>query len=189
MRRAWTPPQDSGPPVDARRSSSASCAVTDPGRFDRRAQGRLNNCSRRCRPRQVLTPTGLAREPFRRAVILATQGREARELFRAPGPCDRCEQEHAFGRVGGATDARWGMGWAVQDEATDADQPAELTSDECRSKKGKNPKGVKCPGGYKHNIKSGADTCTKTTQEHETPTCPAGYNYKSLNGKDECREK
>ena len=41
-----------------------------------------------------------------------------------------------FAAAAGATDARWGMGRAVQDDATDADQPAELTSDESRSKNG-----------------------------------------------------
>ncbi len=66
---------------------------------------------------------------------------------------------------------------------------AQEGADECRSQKGKKPKGVKCPGGYTHNIKSGADTCTKTTEDHQTPTCPAGYDYKSLSGKDQCRDK
>jgi hypothetical protein len=78
----------------------------------------------------------------------------------------------------------------VTDKAKNWTGPhAKKGADECRSKKGKDPKGVKCPGGYKHNIKSGTDTCTKTTEEHETPTCPAGFDYKSLSGKDECRDK
>ena len=111
--------------------------VRDSGRILLSAQRRPRIQRRCCRPKQVLTTTGLAREPFWRAVIFATQGREARQLFRAPGRCDRREQGHAFGRIGGATDARWGMGWAVQDEATDAHQPAELTSDESRSKNGR----------------------------------------------------
>ncbi len=66
---------------------------------------------------------------------------------------------------------------------------AQKGADECRSKKGKKPKGVKCPAGYKHNIKSGADSCTKVKTEHQTPTCSSGFKYKSLKGKDECRKK
>lgn len=78
----------------------------------------------------------------------------------------------------------------VTDKAKNWTGPhAQKGADECRSKKGKKPKGVKCPSGYKYNSKSGKDTCTKTTQEHETPTCPALYDYKSLKGKDECRKK
>lgn len=63
---------------------------------------------------------------------------------------------------------------------------AQKGEDECRSTKGKKPKGVKCPSGYKHKVTSGADTCTKTKEEHETPTCPSGYKYKSVKDKDEC---
>ncbi len=65
---------------------------------------------------------------------------------------------------------------------------AQNGEDECRSTKGKKPKGVKCPSGFKHAAKSGADSCTKTREEHETPTCTVGYDYKSLNGKDQCRK-
>ncbi|RBP49364.1 zinc-dependent metalloprotease family protein [Arenicella xantha] len=62
-------------------------------------------------------------------------------------------------------------------------------ADECRSKKGKKPKGVKCPSGYKHNIKAGSDTCTKSNTDHQTPTCPSGWDYKSQSGKDVCQDK
>lgn len=66
---------------------------------------------------------------------------------------------------------------------------AQRGEDECRSKKGKKPKGVKCPAGYRHNVRAGADTCTKSSSEHETPTCPAGWDYKSQSGKDICQDK
>jgi hypothetical protein len=66
---------------------------------------------------------------------------------------------------------------------------AQRGADECRSTKGKKPKGVKCPAGYKHNIRSAADTCTKSETDHETPTCPPGWDYKSQNGKDICQDK
>lgn len=61
--------------------------------------------------------------------------------------------------------------------------------DECRSVKGKKPRGVKCPGNYRHTIRSGADTCTKEETEHETPLCPIGWDYKSQNGRDVCQDK
>lgn len=66
---------------------------------------------------------------------------------------------------------------------------AQNGADECRSKKGKDPKGVKCTGGFNHNIRTGADTCTKSVTEHETPTCPIGWDYKSLSGRDVCQDK
>ncbi len=62
-------------------------------------------------------------------------------------------------------------------------------ADECRSKKGKKPKGVKCPSGYRYNIKSGADTCTKSETDYRTPTCPSNYNYKSKSGRDVCEAR
>ena len=65
---------------------------------------------------------------------------------------------------------------------------AQAGEDECRSKKGKKPKGVKCPGGYKYTVKSGADTCTKSDTEHQTPTCRAGWDYKSQAGSDICQD-
>jgi len=65
---------------------------------------------------------------------------------------------------------------------------AKNGADECRSKKGKKPKGVKCPIGYKYIIKSGADSCIKVQEEDRTPSCPSGYDYKSLSGKDQCRK-
>ena len=78
----------------------------------------------------------------------------------------------------------------ISDKAKNWTGPhAQKGADECRSKKGKKPKGVKCPAGYKYNIKSGADTCTKVVEDHRTPTCPGGYDYKSLGGKDQCRKK
>jgi hypothetical protein len=78
----------------------------------------------------------------------------------------------------------------ITDEAKNWTGPhATNGEDECRSTKGKDPKGVKCPGGYDLSVKSGADTCTKTTEDHETPVCAAGYDYKSLNGKDQCRKE
>ncbi len=66
---------------------------------------------------------------------------------------------------------------------------AQPGKDECRSKKGNNPKGVKCPSGYTHNINPGADSCTKSKTDHQTPTCPAGWDYKSKKGKDTCLNK
>ncbi len=63
---------------------------------------------------------------------------------------------------------------------------AKKGEDECRSKKGKKPKGTKCPSGYKHNKKSGKDTCTKTRYDYQTPTCGGGRKYKSQKGKDTC---
>ena len=66
---------------------------------------------------------------------------------------------------------------------------AKSGADECRSKKGKKPKGVKCPSGYRHNIKSGADTCTKSDSDYQTPTCPSNYNYKSKSGRDICEAR
>ncbi len=66
---------------------------------------------------------------------------------------------------------------------------AQSGADECRSLRGKNPKGVKCPSGFNHNIRSGADTCTKNVTEHQTPTCPLGWDYKSQNGRDICQDK
>jgi hypothetical protein len=75
----------------------------------------------------------------------------------------------------------------VTDKAKNWTGPhAQSGADECRSTKGKKPKGVKCPSGYDYSMKSGADTCTKTETEHETPTCPSGWNYKSQSGKDIC---
>lgn len=65
---------------------------------------------------------------------------------------------------------------------------AQAGSDECRSSKGKQPKGVKCPSGFTHIISSGADSCSKQDTEDQTPSCPAGWNYKSRSGKDECEE-
>jgi len=62
-------------------------------------------------------------------------------------------------------------------------------ADECRSLKGKSPKGVRCPSGFNHNVRSGADTCTKNVTENETPTCPLGWDYKSQNGRDVCQDK
>ena len=63
---------------------------------------------------------------------------------------------------------------------------AQKGADECRSKKNKKPKGVKCPTGYKYAQKSGADSCSKTTTDHKTPTCQTGTKYKSQKGKDAC---
>lgn len=78
----------------------------------------------------------------------------------------------------------------VTDKAKNWTGPhAQRGEDECRSTKGKKPKGVKCPVGYKHNVRAGADTCTKSKTEHQTPTCPAGWDYKSQKGKDICKEK
>jgi microsomal dipeptidase-like Zn-dependent dipeptidase len=59
-------------------------------------------------------------------------------------------------------------------------------ADECRSKKGKKAKGVKCSSGYKYASKSGRDTCTKTSYDYRTPSCPSGTKYKSQSGKDAC---
>ena len=66
---------------------------------------------------------------------------------------------------------------------------AKKGTDECRSTKGKSPKGVKCPKGYDYIKKSGADSCTKESTEKKTPTCPIGFNYKSVVGWDMCEEK
>lgn len=66
---------------------------------------------------------------------------------------------------------------------------AQAGADECRSLKGKSPKGVKCPSGFNHTIRSGADTCTKNVIEHLTPTCAIGWDYKSQTGRDICQDK
>ncbi len=66
---------------------------------------------------------------------------------------------------------------------------AQAGADECRSTKGKAPKGVKCPSGYTYNQRSGADTCTKSVTNHQPPTCPNGWDYKSQNGRDICQDK
>jgi murein DD-endopeptidase MepM/ murein hydrolase activator NlpD len=66
---------------------------------------------------------------------------------------------------------------------------AQRGEDECRSVKGKKPRGVKCPGNYRHTVRSGADTCSKDETEHETPVCPIGWDYKSQNGRDVCQDK
>lgn len=63
---------------------------------------------------------------------------------------------------------------------------SQFGEDECRSTKGKAPKGVKCPLGYKKNTNNGADTCTKSEESFTTPTCAAGLNYLSQKGKDAC---
>jgi hypothetical protein len=52
--------------------------------------------------------------------------------------------------------------------------------------KGKDAKDVKCPGGFQYAVRDGADTCTKSSTEYETPTCPAGWDYKSQSGRDVC---
>ncbi len=78
----------------------------------------------------------------------------------------------------------------ITDKAANWTGPhAQAGEDECRSTKGKSPKGVKCPGGYRHNIRAGADTCTKEETEHQTPSCPDGWDYKSQSGQDICQEK
>jgi hypothetical protein len=78
---------------------------------------------------------------------------------------------------------------AVTDKAKNWTGPhAQRGADECRSKKGKKPKGVKCPSGYRYTMQSGADSCTKKSRDRQTPTCPAGWNYKSRSGKDICEE-
>jgi hypothetical protein len=59
-------------------------------------------------------------------------------------------------------------------------------ADVCRSTKGKDAKDVKCPGGFQYTVRDGADTCTKSSTEHETPSCPAGWDYKSRSGRDMC---
>ncbi len=66
---------------------------------------------------------------------------------------------------------------------------AQSGRDECRSTKGKAPKDVKCPAGFTHNVRSGADTCTKRVTEHRVPTCPSGWDYKSRSGRDVCQDK
>ena len=66
---------------------------------------------------------------------------------------------------------------------------AQSGADECRSTKGKKPKGVKCPSGFNYTLRSGADTCTKTETEHETPVCPFGWDYKSQSGRDACEDR
>ncbi len=65
---------------------------------------------------------------------------------------------------------------------------AQAGSDECRSTKGKSPKGVKCPSRYTHNILPGADTCTRRVTERRTPTCPVGWDYRSQRGRDICQD-
>jgi hypothetical protein len=78
----------------------------------------------------------------------------------------------------------------VTDNAANWTGPhAQSGEDECRSTKGKSPKGVKCPSGFRHNVRSAADTCTKEVTEHRTPTCPAGWDYKSTSGQDICQDK
>jgi hypothetical protein len=78
----------------------------------------------------------------------------------------------------------------VTDNASNWTGPhAQPGEDECRSTRGKSPKGVKCPSGYGHNVRSGADTCSKEVTEHRTPTCPAGWDYKSMAGQDICQNK
>jgi hypothetical protein len=65
---------------------------------------------------------------------------------------------------------------------------AQAGEDECRSTKDKKPKGVKCPAGFTHNTKPGADSCTNEDTEYQTPACPARWDYKSQSGKDVCEE-
>jgi microsomal dipeptidase-like Zn-dependent dipeptidase len=61
-------------------------------------------------------------------------------------------------------------------------------ADECRSKKGKNPKGVKCPGGFEHQVRPGADVCTRSEEKKADPICPAGRKQKSERGMDRCEK-
>jgi microsomal dipeptidase-like Zn-dependent dipeptidase len=61
-------------------------------------------------------------------------------------------------------------------------------ADECRSKKGKDPKGVKCPGGFDHQIRPGADSCTRTEEKDVDPICPGGRKQKSERGMDRCEK-
>lgn len=49
--------------------------------------------------------------------------------------------------------------------------------------------GRQVPGGYKHNLKSGTDSCTKSETKHQTPTWPADWDYKSQSDKDVCQDK
>ena len=78
----------------------------------------------------------------------------------------------------------------VTDKARNWTGPhAQRGADECRSRRGKRPKGVKCPRGYAYRATRGADTCTKTDSSYATPTCPAGYDYKSRRGRDTCEQK
>jgi hypothetical protein len=61
--------------------------------------------------------------------------------------------------------------------------------DECRSEKGKDPKGTRCPSGFDHVVQSGADECRKVKHDYVTPVCPAGWDYESVKDRDYCRRK
>ena len=63
---------------------------------------------------------------------------------------------------------------------------ARQGKDFCKSTKGKKNKSVKCPVGYRHTIRTGGDTCTKSKTRYSQPVCPQGFNYKSQKGKDIC---
>jgi hypothetical protein len=78
----------------------------------------------------------------------------------------------------------------ITDKAANWTGPhAKKGEDECRSTKGKDPKGVKCPSGYTHEIQPDADTCTKVETEYTETHCPSGWDYKSQSGRDVCQEK
>jgi len=78
----------------------------------------------------------------------------------------------------------------ITDKAENWSGPhAKTGEDECKSSKGKDPKGVKCPGSFRHNVLPGADSCTKTETEHTDTQCIAGWDYKSQSGRDVCQQK
>lgn len=66
---------------------------------------------------------------------------------------------------------------------------AQAGRDECRSTRGKKPKGVKCPNGFVLSVRSGADSCIKTATENRQPDCRIGWDYRSKKGRDICQDK
>ncbi len=65
---------------------------------------------------------------------------------------------------------------------------ARAGEDECRSLKGKKPKGIKCAGGFELEVTSGADRCTKSTEKTADPICPGKQKQKSESGMDRCEK-